>query len=101
MSAVSSDSAGKFTSSGAGFSVPLLAMEGSSSRETFTERINRLTRHLSDAELAVALGVSVTSARKIRSGETKSLKLEQALRLCEQLRISPWELGGRRRPPGL
>lgn len=68
------------------------------SRETFTERFNRLTAHLSDPELAVALGVSVSSARMLRTGETKSIKLEQALRLCRKLGISPWELAGEKEP---
>lgn len=63
-------------------------------KEHFTERFNRLTASLSDAELAVALGVSVSAARKVRSGETRSLKFEQAMRLCKRLRISPWDLFG-------
>lgn len=71
---------------------------GSRAKETFTERFNRLTAHLSDAELAVTLGVSVSAARKLRTGDTQSLKLQQALRLCRKLGISPWELAGEREP---
>lgn len=67
-------------------------------RETFTERFCRLTAPLSDAELAVTLGASVSAARKLRSGETRSLKLDQALRLCKRLGISPWELAGEPEP---
>lgn len=71
---------------------------GSKEAETFTERFNRLTRHLSDAELAVALGVSVSTARSIRSGDTKSLKFVNAMRLCKRLGIDPWELAGIKDP---
>lgn len=83
---------GNCTAFAARFRLGLLAL--ANKKETFTERFNRLTAHLSDAELAVALGLSVSAARMLRSGETRSLKFAPAMRLCKRLGISPWELAG-------
>jgi DNA-binding Xre family transcriptional regulator len=60
--------------------------------ETFTERFNRLTAGMNDGELAMTLDLSMAGLRKIREGQTQSLKLHGALRLCRKLRITAWEL---------
>lgn len=53
---------------------------------------------LSDAELGAILGVTTDAARKMRSGRIKSLKLEAALRLPRELKISPWYLAAESEP---
>lgn len=69
-------------------------------RETFAERISRLTTdaRMSDADLASVLGVSENQARRIKSGTTSTLKLDGALRLCRRLRVSPFFLAGESEP---
>lgn len=69
--------------------------------EPFTERFNRLTDGLGDTELAHVLGMTVWGVRKLRQGDTQSLKLDQALRLCRRLGVSPWDLGGETAPTGI
>jgi DNA-binding Xre family transcriptional regulator len=71
--------------------------------ETFTDRLNRLVvkANLSEADLASTIGVSSNQAGRLLDGTTKSMKLEQALKLCRKLRISPWELGGEKEPAQL
>jgi DNA-binding Xre family transcriptional regulator len=75
--------------------------------ETFTDRFNRLTKGLSDGRLAVIMHLSPYAVRKLRQGDTQSLKIETALRLCKALGFSPWELVGddshpdEAPPPGL
>jgi hypothetical protein len=66
--------------------------------ETFTERFNRLTGHMSEQELCYVLDLSAGAVHKIRDGRTQSLKLDSALRLCERIKISPWYLAGRADP---
>lgn len=66
--------------------------------ETFTDRFNRLTADLSDSDLMGDLGLSYHAVRKLRSGDTKTLKLDGALRLCKRLGITPWELAGEAPP---
>jgi hypothetical protein len=64
----------------------------------FNKRFKDLVKDLSDTELGYTLGVSADAARKMRSGDIKSLKLEAALRLARKLRISPWYLAGEPEP---
>jgi transcriptional regulator with XRE-family HTH domain len=57
--------------------------------ETFTERFNRLTADLKDAEIASLLGVTEGAVRKLRRGETQTLKLSLGtLRLAKRLGVS-------------
>lgn len=73
---------------------------GMAGRETFTERFQRLTADLSDIELATAMGMRSTgAARDLRSGDTKMIKLDQALKLVRYFAergqaVSPWDLIG-------
>lgn len=69
-------------------------MAGSS----FSKRFRDAVKGLSDAELGAVLGVTTDAARKMRSGRIKSLKLEAALRLARELKISPWYLAGEPEP---
>jgi hypothetical protein len=64
----------------------------------FNKRFKDLVKDLSDTELGYTLGVSADAARKMRSGDIKSLKLEAALRLARKLQISPWYLAGEPEP---
>ena len=66
----------------------------------FSKRFREVIRGLSDAQLGAILGVTTDAARKMRAGRIKSLKLEAALRLARELRISPWYLAGETEPPG-
>jgi hypothetical protein len=70
----------------------------SGSSETFTDRFNRLTGGMSDGQLMDILELTLTPLNKIRSGDTKSLKLRGGLRLAKHLRITPWELAGEPAP---
>jgi transcriptional regulator with XRE-family HTH domain len=54
---------------------------------------------LTDAELGAILGVTSDLARKVRTRRIKSLKLEAALWLARELKISPWYLAGEPEPP--
>lgn len=47
---------------------------------------------MSDAEVAVVMGVTEGAVRKIRRGDTKSFDLDRALKLCERLGVDPWYL---------
>jgi transcriptional regulator with XRE-family HTH domain len=53
---------------------------------------------MSPADVASALGLSENQAKRVLDGTTKSLKLDQALRLCRRLGISPWDLAGEPEP---
>jgi DNA-binding Xre family transcriptional regulator len=64
----------------------------------FSKRFKELVKNLSDTELGYILGVTSYAARKLRSGEIKSLKLEAALRLARKLEVSPWYIAGEREP---
>ncbi len=44
------------------------------------------------------LGVSADAARKMRTGDIKSLKLQAALRLARELKVPPWYLAGEAEP---
>jgi hypothetical protein len=65
---------------------------------SFSKRFKELVRGLNDTELGFILGVSADAARKMRSGDIKSLKLQAALRLARELKISPWYLAGEAEP---
>src|SRR5579863_7345086 len=65
---------------------------------SFSKRFREVIKGLSDAELGAVLGVTTDAARKMRSGRIKSLKLEAALRLARELKISPWYLAGEPEP---
>lgn len=67
---------------------------------SFSKRFRELVKGLSDAELGAVLGVTTDAARKMRSGRIKSLKLEAALRLARELKVSPWYLAGEPEPAG-
>ena len=64
----------------------------------FSKRFKELVRGLNDTELGYILGVSADAARKMRTGDIKSLKLEAALRLSRELKVSPWYLAGESEP---
>ena len=65
---------------------------------TFSKRFKELVQGLSDTELGFVIGVSADAARKMRSGDIKSLKLAAALRLARELKVSPWYLAGEPEP---
>jgi|GEM_PF-2534743 hypothetical protein len=65
---------------------------------SFSKRFKELVRGLNDTELGFVLGVSADAARKMRNGDIKSLKLQAALRLARELKISPWYLAGEAEP---
>ncbi len=66
--------------------------------ESFSKRFKELVRGLNDTELGFILGVSADAARKMRNGDIKSLKLEAALRLARELKVSTWYLAGEPEP---
>ena len=65
---------------------------------TFNKRFKEIVRDLNDTELGYILGVSADAARKMRSGDIKSLKLQAALRLARKIQVSPWYLAGEPEP---
>ena len=65
---------------------------------TFNKRFKEIVRDLSDTELGYILGVTADAARKMRSGDIKSLKLQAALRLARKIQVSPWYLAGEPEP---
>jgi transcriptional regulator with XRE-family HTH domain len=65
---------------------------------SFSRRFREVIKGLTDAELGAILGVTSDAARKMRTGHIKSLKLEAALRLARELKISPWYLAGEPEP---
>jgi hypothetical protein len=65
---------------------------------SFNKRFKEIVRDLSDTELGYILGVSADAARKMRSGDIKSLKLQAALRLARKIQVSPWYLAGEPEP---
>ncbi len=65
---------------------------------SFSRRFREVIKGFTDAELGAILGVTSDAARKMRTGRIKSLKLEAALRLARELRISPWYLAGEPEP---
>ena len=65
---------------------------------SFSKRFREVIKGLTDAELGAILGVTTDAARKMRTGRIKSLKLEAALRLARELKISPWYLVGETEP---
>ena len=66
--------------------------------DSFSKRFKDLVKGLSDTELGFVLGVSADAARKMRNGDIKSLKLQAALRLARELKVSPWYLAGEAEP---
>jgi hypothetical protein len=64
----------------------------------FTKRVKELVRDIDNAELGHILGVTTDGARKLRLGNTVSLKLQAGLRLAAYLGISPWYLAGEPEP---
>ena len=68
---------------------------------SFSKRFKELVRGLNDTQLGYVLGVSADAARKMRSGDIKSLKLQAALRLARELKVSPWYLAGEPEPATL
>jgi hypothetical protein len=65
---------------------------------TFNKRFKEIVQDLNDTELGYVLGVSADAARKMRSGDIKSLKLQAALRLARKMQVSPWYLAGEPEP---
>ena len=65
---------------------------------SFSKRFKALVQGLNDTELGYILGVSADAARKMRNGDIKSLKLQAALRLARELKVSPWYLAGEAEP---
>lgn len=65
---------------------------------SFSKRFKVLVRDLNDTQLGFILGVSADAARKMRNGDIKSLKLQAALRLARELKVSPWYLAGEPEP---
>jgi hypothetical protein len=66
--------------------------------ESFSAALNR-RRAISRLPVSFAFDITTDAARKMRSGRIKSLKLEAALRLARELKISPWYLPGEPEPP--
>ena len=66
--------------------------------ETLSDRLVRLTSGLNDTQVGEMMGTTADAARKLRIGEIRSIKLENALRLCRRLGISPWYLAGEVEP---
>src|ERR1700686_19997 len=71
---------------------------GAVGNSTFNKRFKEIVRDLSDTELGYILGVTADAARKKRGGDTKTLKLQAALRLARKMQISPWYLAGEPEP---
>src|ERR1700686_1031946 len=71
---------------------------GAVGNATFNKRFKEIVKDLSDTELGYILGVTADAARKMRRGDTKSLKLEAALRLARKMQVSPWYLAGEPEP---
>ena len=71
---------------------------GAVGNATFNKRFKEIVRDLNDTELGYILGVSADAARKMRSGDIKSLKLQAALRLARKIQVSPWYLAGEPEP---
>lgn len=67
--------------------------------ETFTERFNRLTGQMRNAEVAALIGVTENAIRKLRSGETKSLTLARGLVLAREVGVTGWYLAFGREEP--
>jgi hypothetical protein len=65
---------------------------------SFSKRFKTLVKGLNDTELGYVLGVSADAARKMRNGDIKSLKLQAALRLARELKVSPWYIAGEPEP---
>ena len=70
-------------------------------KSTFQKRFAEIVQGLTDKELGEILGVTPDAARKMRVGDTKSLKLHAALRLARELNVSPWYLVGEPEPTTL
>lgn len=68
--------------------------------ETFTERFNRLTSSMTDTKVGSILGVTEGAVRKIRRGDTQTIELHRAIRLCRELGVSTYYLAGEREPHG-
>ena len=62
--------------------------------ETFTDRFNRLTGAMKDADVASILDLTEGAIRKLRRGETQTLKLHGALKLARRLGVTPWYIAG-------
>lgn len=69
-------------------------------KQDLTKRFRELVSGLSDTELGAILGITADGARKLRVGDTKSLKLHMALKLARELHVSPWYLAGEAEPDG-
>lgn len=63
-----------------------------------TKRFRELVADWSDTELGAILGITADGARKLRVGDTKTLKLHMALKLARELHVSPWYLAGEPEP---
>ncbi|MDE2102385.1 MAG: hypothetical protein KGL39_34380 [Patescibacteria group bacterium] len=63
--------------------------------EMLADRLKRLLeeRGLTEADAASAMRTAVYKVARLLDGTTKSLKLDEALRLCEKTGIDPFELG--------
>ena len=73
---------------------------GAVGNTSFNKRFKEIVRDLNDTELGYIVGVSADAARKMRSGDIKSLKLQAALRLARKIQVSPWYLAGEPEPTG-
>lgn len=62
--------------------------------ETFGDRFKRLTEGLNPREMAYVMDVDEAIIRKIKTGDVKSIKLEEAMRMCAHFGIDPFELAG-------
>lgn len=59
------------------------------SASSFSKRFREVLEALADADLGAILRVTSDAAHNMRTGRIKSLKLEAALRLARELKISP------------
>jgi hypothetical protein len=64
----------------------------------FSKRVKELVRDIDNAKLGAILGMTTDGARKLRLGNTASLKLQTGLRLAAYLQVSPWYLAGEPEP---
>jgi|SRR5579872_6441208 len=63
-------------------------------RETFAERFRRLqsAAGMTDTQVAAVMNISDAAVKKIKSGDTGSVKLIGGLRIARRFGVSPWEL---------
>lgn len=72
--------------------------------QPFYERFKALlqTLNLTPEQAAVSMGVKIDVVRRLLDGRTAQMKLDEALRLCQEYGVDPWFLAfGRVRQPAI